>query len=491
MGAAVKSESVPVGDDGVGVGPQGARHEVVALDALVDNERNPRGDLRDLGGLVASIRGRGVVQALTVTDLGLGRFLIVAGHRRAAAARLAGLAVVPCTVLPGQGRGAADDVLDALVENVHRDGLSQAEQVAGVRQLVVDLGMSAKAVGEATGVGVAVARRLARVARDPGASRSLAGGLDLEQALVVAEWAGDQAAQDVLVAAAEQGRSAFERQAGALRGDRAVAAMVADLREAGVDAHDEEGWEQVVPQGAVRLTDLRDVDGERLDVVAHAGCPGHAEVVVLTWRAAEPGRVPWCTDPGTHGHTVPSWLQPDSAHPGDGSGVGVEEGVAVERARQERRRVIRCNRGFRAARLVRVAHVAGLLKRRTAPKATLDVVVRLVAAGAHNDCPTTLAEMLGVSPDPGSYRPQGDLLRTWLGDTPTDARRTLGLLAVAGSWAEQTALADGAWRHPSPDGVAAGWLGWLSSTGYDPGPVEQLAVGLLTTEQVDAIDAGE
>lgn len=58
---------------------------------------NVREDLGDLSGLVTSILQHGILQPLVVEPqpLSPGQFLIIAGHRRYAAARKAGLDMVP------------------------------------------------------------------------------------------------------------------------------------------------------------------------------------------------------------------------------------------------------------------------------------------------------------------------------------------------------------------------------------------------------------
>ncbi len=66
-------------------------------------------------GLTASVRAHGILQPITVCRRG-SRYEILFGHRRAAAARAAGLATVPAIVEPAP----ADRPLLQLVENEHR-----------------------------------------------------------------------------------------------------------------------------------------------------------------------------------------------------------------------------------------------------------------------------------------------------------------------------------------------------------------------------------
>src|ERR1700730_9031980 len=75
-------------------GAQDPAITMLSIDVLVASPMNPRLDLGDLSELAASIGELGVLQALTVRPRTLaddGTYEIVIGHRRAAAARLAGI----------------------------------------------------------------------------------------------------------------------------------------------------------------------------------------------------------------------------------------------------------------------------------------------------------------------------------------------------------------------------------------------------------------
>lgn len=76
---------------------------------------NPRSDIGDLKQLARSIRRFGIISALTVKPTDDGRFMLIAGHRRLAAAKSIGLKKVPCVL-----REDIDDIeanLLALAEN--------------------------------------------------------------------------------------------------------------------------------------------------------------------------------------------------------------------------------------------------------------------------------------------------------------------------------------------------------------------------------------
>jgi ParB family chromosome partitioning protein len=124
---------------------------VVEIRRVHPNPRNIRSEIGDVTEMAASMALHGVLQPLVVRDLpGIpGDFEIIAGHRRHAAAQLAGLDEVPVTV-----RAAAASVADAelmLIENLHRSGLNPMDKAEAMGELR-DSGYSAGRIAESIGV---------------------------------------------------------------------------------------------------------------------------------------------------------------------------------------------------------------------------------------------------------------------------------------------------------------------------------------------------
>jgi ParB/RepB/Spo0J family partition protein len=120
------------------------------IDALVPSPGNLRRDLGDIDGLAASVKADGILQPLLVTPdfPAPDRWMVLAGHRRLAAAKVAGLGEVPCMIreaVPEDGR-----VATFLVENLRRDGLAALEEAEGYRHLVA-LGWSQRKISEHVG----------------------------------------------------------------------------------------------------------------------------------------------------------------------------------------------------------------------------------------------------------------------------------------------------------------------------------------------------
>ncbi|MDR2486498.1 MAG: ParB/RepB/Spo0J family partition protein [Clostridiales Family XIII bacterium] len=122
---------------------------------------NPRKELGDLTELVASIKAKGILQNLTVVADGDrdGFYTCIIGHRRLTAARLAGLSEVPCTVAE---LDEAQQLETMLTENMQRSDLTPIEEAHGI-QMLMDLGICAEDICQATGLSETTVRRRAKL----------------------------------------------------------------------------------------------------------------------------------------------------------------------------------------------------------------------------------------------------------------------------------------------------------------------------------------
>jgi len=121
----------------------------VLLDQVEAHPSNIRRNLGDLRDLVDSIASYGVMHPVVLEDLGHGRLRVRAGHRRVAAARLAGLTRIPAVVHP--------DVLDddewlvhAAHENTRRRDLDRTDTLH-TYQLMLTAGITREAAAAALG----------------------------------------------------------------------------------------------------------------------------------------------------------------------------------------------------------------------------------------------------------------------------------------------------------------------------------------------------
>lgn len=120
--------------------------ELVEIDRLVGAADNLRRNVGNVTELAASIRSIGVLEPLLVTPAVDG-FAVVAGHRRLAAARKAGLEVVPCVV---REMSEVERVIAMVVENEQRSDLSPIESAEGYFRLI-DMGITQKELAKKVG----------------------------------------------------------------------------------------------------------------------------------------------------------------------------------------------------------------------------------------------------------------------------------------------------------------------------------------------------
>lgn len=121
---------------------------MIPVDQLMHHPDNPRKDLGDLTELVESIKAQGILQNLTVVkELEKRKYLVVIGNRRMEAAKIAGLAEVPCVISTMDYK---EQIATMLSENMNRSDLTVYEQAEGF-QMMMDLGFKPKEISEKTG----------------------------------------------------------------------------------------------------------------------------------------------------------------------------------------------------------------------------------------------------------------------------------------------------------------------------------------------------
>ena len=126
-------------------------YQELPIHKVEPNPNQPRQDFdeEELQNLADSIAEHGVVQPLTVRELGSGYYQIIAGERRWRAARLAGLSQVPAVIIEADDKKTMEL---ALIENLQRQDLNPVEEALGYQVLMTDYGMTqeetAKRVGK-------------------------------------------------------------------------------------------------------------------------------------------------------------------------------------------------------------------------------------------------------------------------------------------------------------------------------------------------------
>lgn len=183
----------------------GAYDAAISVDQIVPHPRNVRADVGDLEELVASIRVKGILQPLLVAPHPSreGDFVLLAGHRRLAAAKRAGLRTVPATIR----RDLTDDAAQLevmLSENLQRADLTVMEEAKAYQVLLEFPGYDVNRIAKKTGRSASTVRRRLELTHTPETVQDqiVSGDVPLERALVIAQVEDDPEAVEKLAAVA-------------------------------------------------------------------------------------------------------------------------------------------------------------------------------------------------------------------------------------------------------------------------------------------------
>lgn len=430
--------------------------EHVAPDAITI-EDNVREAIDLPRAFVASIKTHGVLQPVLATQAEDGTLRVRDGQRRTLAAREAGIASMPAYIVDA-GDTATVRIVQQIVANDQRDGLTEADRVQGFAALALE-GMSVAAIAKATGHKRAQVEQSVKVAASKQAASVLTTpGVTLEAAAALAEFDGDEDAQSEILRAIERDPNGVEWVANRIRKDRERQALIeaasAPLREAGTRVlTDEESYD------AVRLAGLSDVEAtedgwaDPLDEDAHAtGCEGHAVTVTVNYQG-EPTIAAYCTTPDQHhdryGRTATT----------------KQSGPMTDEQKAQRRALIANNKAWDAAEATRREWVATFLARKTMPK------------DATAFAATVLADrLMGV--DHKARNTVRDLAPEHVDQKPVHALVALAVAAVEPYTGRHT------WRNPTSSDRA--YFAQIGAWGYPLSDVEKIAAGIEVDEPTEA-----
>lgn len=122
----------------------------IELSKIQPNPDQPRSIFEEeaLEELAASIRSMGVIQPITLKEIGDEQYLIISGERRYRAAMMAGLEQIPAYI-----KTAADEhiVEMALIENIQREDLNSIEIALAYHKLIENYGLTQEQLSERVG----------------------------------------------------------------------------------------------------------------------------------------------------------------------------------------------------------------------------------------------------------------------------------------------------------------------------------------------------
>lgn len=295
------------------------------LGTVIPSPDNPRTVLEDLDTLARSIQQRGVLEPIVVTARADGDgYDLVMGHRRHAAAALAGLKTIPAIVRPAGAADVADReaLIDRMVENLQRHDLAVVDEARGFARLK-SLGLTQDAIAKAVGRNpghVSKYLRLLSLPEPLQARIGAPGGISIEQAVDVARLPGEvQVAIADATHAGDDARwagpmfdSTVRQVAGRAKRDLERAEAVARARKSKTVLLNVDGDEISPPpsmdrvNGPAPLSWIYPQHGPdwQQQWTAHAKLPCHAAFVRSHPEGGDDAVRAWigfvCTDPASH-----------------------------------------------------------------------------------------------------------------------------------------------------------------------------------------------
>lgn len=122
----------------------------ISLGQIETNPFQPRSrfDQEALNELADSIRTQGIIQPITVRQMGRDHYQLISGERRLQASKIAGLTHIPAYV-----RTANDQQMleMALIENIQRENLNSMEIALSYQRLITECSLKQEELGERVG----------------------------------------------------------------------------------------------------------------------------------------------------------------------------------------------------------------------------------------------------------------------------------------------------------------------------------------------------
>tara|TARA_R110001592_G_scaffold247766_2_gene509888 strand:- start:1107 stop:1976 length:870 start_codon:yes stop_codon:yes gene_type:complete len=108
--------------------------QLLAIDLIVEDPKNERKTFNNMDGLVDTVKAMGVIEPLTVTQYDDGTYMIVTGHRRLRAAKIAGLKQLRVVITdPEEGQARRRR---SIVSNVQREDVPPVELAEALQSIL-------------------------------------------------------------------------------------------------------------------------------------------------------------------------------------------------------------------------------------------------------------------------------------------------------------------------------------------------------------------
>lgn len=122
----------------------------IALSKIQPNPDQPRSVFEEetLEELATSIRSLGVIQPITLKEIGPDKYMIISGERRYRASLLAGLEQIPAYIKTAEDENVMEM---ALIENIQREDLNSIEIALAYQKLIDIYGLTQEKLSERVG----------------------------------------------------------------------------------------------------------------------------------------------------------------------------------------------------------------------------------------------------------------------------------------------------------------------------------------------------
>lgn len=272
--------------------------QTLPLTMLAPHPDNIRRRIGDVAELAKSIQGTGILEPLLVLPAGEdGKHLVVAGHRRLAAARKAKLAEAPCIV---RDLDPAEVLEAMLVENVQRADITPVEEGKAYARLTTELGHTVKELARKVGRSEATVKSRLNLVTLPDEvlAEVEAGKVTLGDAEKLTAFVDDDDAMAHLAGNPTLNPWAIERYVNQRDREAAIASEREKLAKAGLTEFQKPaGW--WTPYSLTSLSKPVPVKLLGFTATQHKGEPCH-QVLLDTSYSTKVERVPICTQPKRH-----------------------------------------------------------------------------------------------------------------------------------------------------------------------------------------------
>lgn len=176
--------------------------DTISLRSGSGSRANAFDEDESMADLVASIASFGIIEPVVVRQVAADAFVVVAGERRFAAAKLLNLSQIPCVVTQCSDREA---LAISLTENLQRSDLNPIEKACALQRLLEDFSFTQQEVGQRVGMSQsAIAHHVRLLCLPPEVQRLISeGALTVGHGKVLAaindEKAAIDAAQDCVL----------------------------------------------------------------------------------------------------------------------------------------------------------------------------------------------------------------------------------------------------------------------------------------------------